>query len=109
MHDSDRRPGWRGWAGKAALAVGGLLVGGVQVGTLTANAATSSTQSAAAAGSASTQESRATFPAHGTPAHENLEKPVTAAADKARAAAVKAVGGGTAGAVTPMSRATAMR
>jgi hypothetical protein len=101
VHDSDRRPGWRGWAGKAALAVGGLLVGGVLVGTLTANAATSSTQSAAAAGSASTQESRATFPAHGTPAHENLEKPVTgAAADKARAAAVKAVGGGTAGAVT---------
>ena len=49
MHDSDRRPGWRGWAGKAALAVGGLLVGGVLVGTLTANAATSSTQSAAAA------------------------------------------------------------
>jgi hypothetical protein len=77
VHDSDRRPGWRGWAGKAALAVGGLLVGGVLVGTLTANAATSSTQSAAAAGSASTQESRATFPAHGTPAHENLEKPVT--------------------------------
>jgi hypothetical protein len=65
-----------------------LLVGGVLVGTLTANAPTSSTQSAAAAGSASTQESRATFPAHGTPAHENLEKPVTgAAADKARAVA----------------------
>jgi hypothetical protein len=56
VHDSDRRPGWRGWAGKAALAVGGLLVGGVLVGTLTANAATSSTQSAAAAGSASTVE-----------------------------------------------------
>jgi hypothetical protein len=37
----------------------------------------------------------------GAPAHDNLEKPVTgAAADKARAAAVKAVGGGTAGAVT---------
>jgi hypothetical protein len=54
VHDSDRRPGWRGWAGKAALAVGGLLVGGVLVGTLTANAATSSTQSAAGAGSAST-------------------------------------------------------
>ena len=62
MHDSDRRPGWRGWAGKAALAVGGLLVGGVLVGTLTASAATSSTQSAAAAGSASTQESRGDVP-----------------------------------------------
>ena len=31
--------GWRRWAGKAALAGGGLLVGGVLVGTLTASAA----------------------------------------------------------------------
>ena len=31
--------GWRRWAGRAALAVGGLLVGGVLVGTLTASAA----------------------------------------------------------------------
>jgi hypothetical protein len=41
------------------------------------------------------------MPAHGTAAHEDAEKAVTgAAAAKARAAAVKAVGGGTAGAVT---------
>jgi hypothetical protein len=40
-------------------------------------------------------------PAHGTAAHEDAEKPVTgAAAAKARAAAVKIVGSGTAGAVT---------
>jgi hypothetical protein len=40
-------------------------------------------------------------PAHGTAAHEDAEKPVTgAAASKAQAAAVKALGGGTAGAVT---------
>ena len=41
------------------------------------------------------------MPAHGTAAHEDAEKAVTgAAAGKARAAAVKAAGGGTAGAVT---------
>jgi hypothetical protein len=41
------------------------------------------------------------MPAHGTAAHEDAEKPVTgAAAAKAQAAAVKSVGGGTAGAVT---------
>ena len=41
------------------------------------------------------------MPAHGTAAHENAEKAVTGtAATKAQAAAVKAAGGGTAGAVT---------
>jgi hypothetical protein len=41
------------------------------------------------------------MPAPGTAAHEDAEKPVTGdAADKAKAAAVKAVGGGTAGDVT---------
>jgi hypothetical protein len=40
-------------------------------------------------------------PEHGTPAHESAEQPVTGdAAAKAQAAAMKAVGGGTAGAVT---------
>jgi hypothetical protein len=43
----------------------------------------------------------ANFPAHGTAAHEGQETAVTgAAADKAKAAAVKHLGGGTAGAVT---------
>jgi hypothetical protein len=41
------------------------------------------------------------MPEHGTASHENAEKAVTgAAAVKAQAAAVKAVGSGTAGAVT---------
>jgi hypothetical protein len=41
------------------------------------------------------------MPAHGTAAHENAEKAVTgSAAAKAQAAAVKAVGSGTAGVVT---------
>ena len=41
------------------------------------------------------------MPGHGTAAHEDAEKPVTGtAAAKARAAAVKAAGGGTAGTVT---------
>ena len=43
----------------------------------------------------------ANFPAHGTAAHEDQETAVTgAAADKAKAAAVKYLGGGTAGEVT---------
>src|SRR5579884_2198536 len=41
------------------------------------------------------------FPAHGTPAHENAEKAVMgSAASQAQAAAVKYVGSGTAGPVT---------
>ena len=39
MEGTSEQRGWRGWGGKAALAVGGMLVGGVLVGTLTANAA----------------------------------------------------------------------
>jgi|tagenome__1003787_1003787.scaffolds.fasta_scaffold19643821_2 hypothetical protein len=43
----------------------------------------------------------ASFPAHGTAAHEDQETAVTgAAADKAKAAAVNYLGGGTAGEVT---------
>jgi hypothetical protein len=43
----------------------------------------------------------ANFPAHGTAAHEGQETAVTgAAADKAKAAALKYLGGGTAGEVT---------
>ena len=43
--------GWRRWAGRAALAAGGLLVGGVLVGTLTASAANNtSTANTSAAG-----------------------------------------------------------
>ena len=45
--------GWRRWAGKAALAGGGLLVGGVLVGTLTASAA----NNAGAAGATAADQS----------------------------------------------------
>jgi uncharacterized membrane protein YkoI len=48
-----------------------------------------------------TSTSQPSFPEHGTPAHEDAEKPVTGDdATKAKAAAVKAAGSGTAGAVT---------
>jgi hypothetical protein len=75
----------------AALALGGSAIAG---------AATSSSGSTTPQ-SSSTAPPRANFPAHGTAAHENAEKAVTGdAAAKAQAAAVKSVGGGTAGAVT---------
>lgn len=63
--------------------------------------ATPSSSSLTFSSGETTQPTRATYPAHGTAAHEALEKPVTGSnASKAQAAAVKAVGGGTAGAVT---------
>lgn len=83
-------------AGVAALAALGL--GGAAV----AGAATSSTTSTTAATTANRQGGPAfNGPAHGTAAHENAEKSLSgAAAAKAQAAAVKAVGSGTAGVVT---------
>jgi hypothetical protein len=39
VEGTSEQRGWRGWGGKAALAVGGMVVGGVLVGTLAANAA----------------------------------------------------------------------
>jgi len=76
--------------GAAVLAV---AAGGAALG----NAATSNT----AASSSGSSTTATPFPAHGSAAHENAEKAVTGdAAAKAQAAAVKAVGSGTAGAVT---------
>jgi hypothetical protein len=75
-----------------ALAFGGAAVAG---------AATAPSTSTSTTPSSSTAQPRPTYPAHGTAAHEALEKPVTGdAAAKAQAAAVQYVGGGTAGAVT---------
>jgi len=75
----------------AALALGGSAIAG---------AATSSS-SGATPTSSSTPRPPANFPAHGTAAHEDAEKAVTGeAAAKAQAAAIKSVGGGTAGPVT---------
>ena len=82
-----------GVVGVAALTVGGSAI---------ADAATSQTTTTTPA-TASTPAVVPPFsgPAHGTAAHEDAEKAVTGdAATKAQAAAVKAVGSGTAGAVT---------
>ena len=79
-----------------AAAVGGGALGASLLGT--ANAQTSTTTAPSSSSAAPQQPS---FPAHGTPEHEALEKPVTGDnATKAQAAAVKSLGGGTAGAVT---------
>ena len=76
----------------AALAVGGSAIAGAA----TSKSATTATTTTTAAG-----QSPTAVPAHGTAAHEDAEKAVTgAAATQAQAAAVKAVGSGTAGAVT---------
>jgi hypothetical protein len=52
VEGTSERPGWRGWGGKAALAVGGMLIGGVLVGTLTANAANNTANQTGAYGAA---------------------------------------------------------
>lgn len=85
-----------GIAAVAALALGGSAIAGA------ATSQTTSTTSTTSQTLSSTQAPPAFHgPAHGTAAHEDAEKPVTgAAAAKAQAAAVKSVGGGTAGAVT---------
>ena len=80
--------------GVAALAVGGSAIAG---------AATkgSSTTTTSSGSSSSSSQARPAMPAHGTAAHEDAEKPVTgSAAEKAKAAALAAVGSGTAGEVT---------
>jgi hypothetical protein len=104
MNDPTRPSGSKArWAGAAGLVAAGAVAGGVLAGSLSANAA-SSPAPAAGTGSpppSSTQGPPPNFPAHGTPAHESQEKAVTGAdATKAQAAAVKALGGGTAGTVT---------
>ena len=82
----------------AGAAIGGAAIGGAAI----ANAATSpSTTSSTSTTTPTPAQTHPGFPAHGTAAHEDAEKPVTGtAAAKARAAAVKTVGGGTAGPVT---------
>src|SRR3954447_19787601 len=98
-----RRRGLR-WGAATGLLAAGALAGGITAGTLSANAATGSTgggYSSAGSPVDPATHTRDGFPAHGTAAHEALEKPVTGtSATKAKAAAVKLVGSGTAGAVT---------
>ena len=75
----------------AAAALGGAAIAGAAQSQ--GSTTTSSSQPPAAAAP--------NWPAHGTAAHEDAEQPVSgSAATKAQAAAVKAVGGGTAGSVT---------
>lgn len=88
---------------KKALGVIALLsafaLGGATIADATSSTGTTGPTGPTQSGSAG----RPAFhgPAAGTAAHENAEKPVTGAdAAKAQAAAVKAVGGGTAGPVT---------
>src|SRR4051812_3662984 len=107
MNDSVKSPRrFARWAGAATLLAAGAIGGGILAGTLSANAAAptptpNSSSTASAPASGGTGQTRASSPAHGTAAHEALEKPVTGDnAAKAQAAAVKAVGGGTAGDVT---------
>jgi nicotinic acid phosphoribosyltransferase len=82
-------------AGVGAIAA--LALGGSALASAASQTTTTPSQS-----SSNTQAPRAfSGPAHGTAAHEGAEKALTGnAATKAQAAAVKAVGGGTAGAVT---------
>jgi hypothetical protein len=80
--------------GSAAL--GAAVAGGAAIG----NAASSNSTPSSTPSSSSPPAAQA-FPAHGTAAHEDAEKPVTGdAATKAKAAAVNIVGSGTAGDVT---------
>jgi hypothetical protein len=85
--------------GLGVAALTGAAVGGAAV----AGAATSNSGATTTPGAASGKPPPAfrNMPAPGTAAHEEHEKAVTGdAADKAKAAALQAVGGGTAGEVT---------
>lgn len=86
-------------AALAALAVGGAAI--ASAATSQSTSTTTPTPSSTLSSSNSQHPPAFSGPAHGTAAHENAEKPVTgAAAAKAKTDAVKAVGSGTAGAVT---------
>jgi hypothetical protein len=91
MHDRLKRL----LAGTAVL--GAAVAGGAAIG----NAASSNSTTATTITPTGTPPAAQSFPAHGTAAHEDAEKPVTGdAAGKAKAAAIKIVGSGTAGEVT---------
>jgi len=98
--------------GVMTAAIAGSLLAGGAVGATVFGAASSgaatTTGTGTTTGTSSMPEANGASgaphfngPAHGTAAHEDAEKAVTgAAAEKAQAAAVKSIGGGTAGAVT---------
>ena len=68
MEGTSEQRGWRGWGGKAALAVGGLLVGGVLAGTLTAYAANQNS-AANQIGAYGVANQRGAYGAQGGPRH----------------------------------------
>jgi hypothetical protein len=85
-----------GLAALAALALGGSAIAGAA-----SSSSATTTTSPTTTTQAQPEPPAFNGPAPGTPAHEDSEKAVTGeAAAKAQAAAVKSVGGGTAGAVT---------
>jgi hypothetical protein len=82
-------------------AVAAAAIGGAAIADATTSSTTTSSSSATATATAPHAPPGINMPAPGTASHEDAEKPVTGtAAAKAKAAAIKAVGGGTAGAVT---------
>jgi hypothetical protein len=87
-----------GGAALAALALGGSALAGAATGSGSSSSTTSTPPSDAGGGP---PPGFTSANAPGTAAHENAEKVITGeAADKAKAAAIASVGGGTAGAVT---------
>jgi len=85
--------------GAALVAVAALAVGGAAIGSAANSSSTTTTTTTVTTPSA--PHGLGNMPEHGTAAHEDAEKPVTGdAATKAQAAAVKSLGGGTAGDVT---------
>ena len=85
--------------GAALVAVAALAVGGAAIGSAATSQGTTTVTTTTT--TPPTHGPPGNMPAPGTAAHEDAEKPVTGdAADKARAAALKAVGSGTAGDVT---------
>ena len=86
-----------GLAALIALALGASAIAGAA----TSTSSQSTTTPSGSPPTGSHAPSAFSGPAHGTAAHEDAEKAVNGSArSKAQAAAVKAVGGGTAGAVT---------
>jgi hypothetical protein len=84
--------------GVAALAVGGSAIAGAAT---KGSSTTTTTTTTLSGSSSSSSRARPAMPAPGTAAHEDAEKPVTgSAAETAKAAALAAVGSGTAGEVT---------
>jgi nicotinic acid phosphoribosyltransferase len=87
--------------GLGVAALTGAAVGGAAVAGAATSQSANTTSTTAAAAAAHPPPGLRNMPAPGTAAHEDAEKAVTgAAAAKAQAAAVKVVGGGTAGDVT---------